>query len=55
MSNRQPNFKNNEWVEYNGRQGQITKVWTTDPRAPKYTVKFSDGNRILSEGQLKRA
>lgn len=55
MSNRQPNFSVGDNVKWGNKVGEVDKVWTIDPSNFKYTVKFSDGKRVLEEGKLKRA
>lgn len=55
MSNRQPNFRVGQKVEYMKEIGRVVKVWTINPSNYRYTVKFRYRTEVLDEGKLKRA
>jgi hypothetical protein len=53
--NKEPKFKAGQVVQFDGNTGTIKKVWTTDPKMPKYTVDFGFYKQILKETQLRKA
>ncbi|WMI33571.1 hypothetical protein SEA_KENREY_209 [Streptomyces phage Kenrey] len=55
MANKGPKFKVGQRVRFNGDTGTITKVWTTDPNMPKYTVDFIFHRHVLKENQIRKA
>ena len=40
MSDKGPKYKVGQRVQFDGNTGTNRKVWTTDPKMPKYTVDF---------------
>lgn len=56
MSNRQPNFKVGDKVNYQSRQGVVKTIHIDGPSRFSYTVQFPNGHKeIVKEGKLKSA
>lgn len=51
---KKPKYKVGQRVKFNGDTGTITKVWTTDPNMPKYTVDFIFHTHVLKETQIRK-
>lgn len=54
MSNRQPNFKVGDKVNYQGRKCEVKKIHVDGPSRFSYTIEFPNGHtEIVREGRLK--